>query len=99
MNKRILFAAAIAILAVAPSLRAEGQPLRLVKGQLYNIREDLSEKTDLSNSQPQIAKALLAELKGWVNKTRAPIPKTLNRSFTADGEIMNKGDKRSLKKK
>jgi arylsulfatase A-like enzyme len=67
--------------------------------QLYNIAEDISEKQDLAKSQPEKAKALLKELQQWVSKTGAPVPKTPNKSFTKDGEIMNKGDKRATKKK
>ena len=67
--------------------------------QLYNIEDDISEKTDLSTAQPEVAKALLEELKGWVSEAGAPIPKTPNRSFTADGKITNKGDRRDRKKK
>jgi arylsulfatase A-like enzyme len=67
--------------------------------QLYNIEEDTSEQTDLSTSQPDVAKALHEELKEWVSETGAPIPKTPNRSFTTAGEIMDKGERREMKKK
>ena len=66
--------------------------------RLYNIEEDISEKTDLSTSQPEMAQALLEELKGWVSETGAPIPKTPNKSFTTEGEIVNKEDKQDMKK-
>lgn len=67
--------------------------------QLYNIANDISEKTDLAKSQPEKAKALLEELNDWVSETGAPIPKTLNRRFNLDGEIIQKGMKREMKKK
>ena len=53
--------------------------------QLYNIVQDMSEKTDLSTSKPEIAQALHEELKNWVRKTEAPVPRTLNESFILDG--------------
>ena len=66
--------------------------------QLYNIAEDHSEKKDLSTSRPEVAKALREELKGWVTTTGAPIPKTLNKDFSADGEIIHKGTRKDSKR-
>lgn len=67
--------------------------------QLYNIEEDISEQTDLSTSQSDVAKALHEELMEWVSATEAPIPKTPNSSFTTDGEILSKGERRERKGK
>jgi len=66
--------------------------------QLYNLKEDVSETSNLAESQPEKAAALLEELKNWVNETDAPIPKTLNTHFDTSGEMLNKGEKRELKK-
>jgi arylsulfatase A-like enzyme len=35
--------------------------------ELYNLDDDLGEKTDLSSSKPQLAKALLKEYRNWLS--------------------------------
>ena len=49
--------------------------------ELYNIREDLSESTDRSNSEPELTYQLLNELVLWLDDTVETryIPKTNNR--------------------
>jgi arylsulfatase A-like enzyme len=49
--------------------------------KLFNLRDDLSEKNDLAQKMPQVAKQLHAELMAWVKDTNAPIPTTPNPKF------------------
>jgi len=49
--------------------------------QLYNLKDDLGETTDLANSHKEMAAALLAELKQWQQDTKAVIPHTPNPDF------------------
>jgi arylsulfatase A-like enzyme len=42
--------------------------------QLYNLDEDLGEKTNLAASQPEKAKELLAKLDTWRDGIKAPLP-------------------------
>lgn len=49
--------------------------------ELYNVREDIGETRELSNSYPEKARNLLSELKRWQKETRAAIPSELNPDF------------------
>ncbi|MFO7899380.1 MAG: sulfatase, partial [Planctomycetota bacterium] len=49
--------------------------------ELFNLRNDISEQHDLSESQPDIANALLTELRQWVKEVDAPVPSEPNPSF------------------
>lgn len=49
--------------------------------ELYNLDNDLSETTDLSNQYPELTMEMLDELKTWRAKTNAPVPKELNPEF------------------
>jgi arylsulfatase A-like enzyme len=51
------------------------------KTELYNIRQDIAEKTDLSTKHPEKAAELLKELQQWQAGTRATIPTKLNPAF------------------
>jgi len=42
--------------------------------ELYNLREDIGERSDLSRDQPEILRALHAKLKAWRQATGAAIP-------------------------
>lgn len=42
--------------------------------ELYNLQTDLSEKTDLSEQYPDIARKLDKQLKNWLKQTHAPVP-------------------------
>ncbi len=42
--------------------------------ELFNLKKDLGEKTDLSSSQPKIAKALATELRAWRQEVGALLP-------------------------
>ncbi len=50
--------------------------------KLFNLREDISEKTDLAPKMPQKAKQLRAELMAWVKDTNAPVPTSPNPAYT-----------------
>lgn len=49
--------------------------------KLFNLKNDIGEKSDLSTSEPDRAAAMLAKLKAWQEKTKAPIPSELNPDF------------------
>mgnify|MGYP001792975158 CR=1 FL=1 len=42
--------------------------------ELFHLREELGERTDLGNREPAKRDELLAELLAWIEKTQAPIP-------------------------
>ena len=54
--------------------------------ELYNLKDDIGETTNLTDSQPAKAEQLLAELKAWQVAVGAPIPQTPNPDFDADKE-------------
>jgi len=47
--------------------------------ELYNIKKDLSEATDLAHSMPEKAKELLDALKTWRGDIHAPMPKPIKK--------------------
>lgn len=49
--------------------------------ELYNLRDDLSETTDLAKENPEKAKELLTLLKEWRQNTDAPIPSKPNPNY------------------
>jgi arylsulfatase A-like enzyme len=49
--------------------------------ELYNLRDDVGERNNLSTSHPVKAKELLGLLKDWWNTTGAPIPKVPNQDY------------------
>lgn len=49
--------------------------------ELYNLKKDISEKNNLSKSNPRKTSKLLKILNTWQRKTNAPIPVTLNPSY------------------
>lgn len=49
--------------------------------ELYNLRDDISEKNDLSTAEPAITDSLHAELFEWLRTTDAPTSFALNPSF------------------
>ena len=51
------------------------------RAELYNLKNDLSEKNNLASKKPEKVKELLAELKAWQKKTKAPIPTEKNPKF------------------
>ncbi len=46
--------------------------------ELFNLKEDRSEKKDLAASNVGVALQLLTKLKKWVNEVQAPVPTVLN---------------------
>jgi arylsulfatase A-like enzyme len=51
--------------------------------ELYHLKEDPSEKTNLAKKNPTKAKLLLAELQAWQSEVKAPIPSEKNPKFKA----------------
>jgi arylsulfatase A-like enzyme len=49
--------------------------------ELFNLRQDISEKNDLSEAMPELANSLILELEEWVRVTNAPIPNSVNPLF------------------
>ena len=49
--------------------------------ELYNLKDDVGEKKDLSKINESKARNLLAELQNWWEITNAPIPTKLNPEF------------------
>ncbi len=49
--------------------------------ELFNLRDDISEQNDLSDSRPELAEALLDELMQWVDEVEAPVPNIPNSHF------------------
>lgn len=47
--------------------------------ELYNLKEDISEKNDLSKQKPEIAQKLLKQMQNWVKENNAPVPTVLNK--------------------
>lgn len=45
------------------------------KGELYNLKNDISETTDLSEKYPKIYNDLKLKLDGWLDETHAKLPK------------------------
>jgi arylsulfatase A-like enzyme len=50
-------------------------------GELYNIKQDPYEKTDVAKSQAEIYQTMVRELKAWQKKTDAPVPQGKNPNF------------------
>ena len=42
--------------------------------ELYNLATDIGESTDLANSEPERAAAMLAQLNDWLGEVHAPLP-------------------------
>jgi arylsulfatase A-like enzyme len=49
--------------------------------ELFNLRQDISEKNDLSEAMPELATSLMRELEEWIRNTNAPIPNIPNPYF------------------
>ena len=49
--------------------------------ELYNLKNDLSEVNDLSDSQPAKKEELYKKLSTWLKQTKAPIPTELNPDY------------------
>ncbi|MEP2775793.1 MAG: sulfatase [Luteolibacter sp.] len=51
--------------------------------ELYNVKEDISEKNDLSGQYPERAADMKRELEEWQKQTQAPIPTEMNPDFVS----------------
>ena len=49
--------------------------------ELYNLKADLSERTNLAEDKPEVVKELLNDLVEWRTNLNAPIPQKLNQDF------------------
>lgn len=56
------------------------------KTELYNIKQDLSEKNDLAASHPEKVAELLKQMQKWQAETKAVIPTRLNPAFDPKAE-------------
>lgn len=54
--------------------------------ELYNLRDDLSEKTDLAEHNPKKVKELVKELESWKKDVKAPIPTQLNPAYKGNAQ-------------
>jgi len=71
--------------------------------ELYNVRQDVREKTDVAPKFPDRAAAMKTELLAWVRKTQAPAPSTVNPAFDpkaagGGGRRKGKGERKGKKK-
>ncbi len=57
------------------------------KTELYNVKQDLSETTNLATSHPEKLAELLTELEAWQATTEAVIPTVLNPHFDPKGAL------------
>lgn len=51
--------------------------------ELYNLKDDLSEKNNLATTHPEKAKEMMEMLNNWRKEVNAPIPSQLNPEYTA----------------
>lgn len=49
--------------------------------ELYNLKEDIGERTNLAESNPKKAKELHSRLQNWINRNEAPIPTEPNPDY------------------
>lgn len=54
--------------------------------ELYNLKEDIGETTNLAASDPQQAERLHARLREWRKQIEAPVPSESNPRYDADAE-------------
>lgn len=54
--------------------------------ELYNLRDDICEMTNLAETNPQQTEALLTKLKQWRKQINAPIPTKANPAYDAEAE-------------
>src|SRR5690606_8431679 len=52
--------------------------------ELYNLKEDISEKNNFAESNPAKRDELLSRLKTWRKEINAPVPTKLNPDFTGN---------------
>jgi len=52
--------------------------------ELYNLNDDISEKNNIAETNPEKVNELLCMLEEWRKETNAPVPKELNPEFTGN---------------
>ena len=52
--------------------------------ELFNLKKDLGENRDFSDSEPIIKEELYQKLMAWLKQTKAPIPTELNPDYLGD---------------
>ncbi|MDP8244902.1 MAG: sulfatase [Candidatus Hinthialibacter antarcticus] len=60
----------------------EGTPNRL---ELYDLKNDLSETTDLAKHEPDKTRELLDDLRAWRDSVNAPVPTQADPNYEPDG--------------
>lgn len=69
--------------------------------ELYNLKDDIGESTNLAKTKPEKAQQLLMTLEAWRKSIGAPVPVEPNPEFDAEAEaaaIAGKGKPRNKKK-
>ncbi|MBT3277830.1 MAG: sulfatase [Phycisphaerales bacterium] len=71
--------------------------------EMYNLKDDLGEKTNLAKKKPAKAKELAADLNKWIKDVKAPIPTEPNPKYAptaakSKGEGKDKDKKKNKKK-
>ena len=66
--------------------------------ELYNLRADIGEKTNLAAQEPGRTKALHAKLKAWRQSVNAPMPTPNQAGDTAPTEKKKKGKRKAKEK-
>jgi arylsulfatase A-like enzyme len=54
--------------------------------ELYNLRDDIGETTNLADTNPRQAEILLTKLRAWRKEVNAPVPTKKNPAFDATAE-------------
>ncbi|MCA9070747.1 MAG: sulfatase, partial [Planctomycetaceae bacterium] len=70
--------------------------------ELYHLKDDIGETTNLASKNPEKAKELLSRLEAWQKEIGAPIPRQPNPEYDADAEakaIAKKGQGKKRKSK
>ena len=49
--------------------------------ELYNLKDDIGERKNLAETNPQMTKKLHQKLKAWRNQTNTPVPTKLNQIY------------------
>jgi len=56
--------------------------------ELYNLKADIGETTNLAEARPDQTRTLLKKLRAWRKQTGAPVPTTPNPKYDAQAEAM-----------
>ena len=56
--------------------------------ELYNLKNDIGETTNLAAQDPSLAEELLSDLNNWLSETNAQLPR--NKDSIPDGELFGK---------